>query len=59
MGAEETTDMGTGLAAILSLVAALGAAVTYLNPGNAVGGWGFALALLAASLAVVAIHLYA
>ena len=55
----QQTDKGTGLAVLLSLIAVGGALVTYSNPGNAAAGWGFAIAVAAAGLAVAAVHAYA
>ena len=51
-------DRGVGFtmgAAILTLVGGL---VMVLNPETALGGWGFALAMTAAILAVIAAQLY-
>lgn len=58
MATRESTDMGPGLATFLSMIAAAGAGAAYLSPGGAVAGWGFAVAMVAASLAVVVIHAY-
>jgi hypothetical protein len=48
--------IGTGI--LLSLVAVGGAALMYLDAGDPLAGWGFAVAMLAASLAVVAVQLW-
>ena len=56
--AETAADRGVGFAVGLGLVAAAGAFVMYANPASAVAGYGFAVAMVAASLAVVAAQLY-
>lgn len=52
------SDKGIGLAMLFSLLAIGGAAVMLGAPGQLTKAWGFALAMLAASLAVVGTHLY-
>ena len=51
-------DRGVGLGIALGVVAALGALVTFLYPDVALAGWGFAIAITAAALAVVAVQVY-
>ena len=58
MATRESSDMGTGLATLLSMLAGAGAVAAYLSPGGTTAAWGFAVAMVAASLAVVAIHVY-
>lgn len=52
------SDRGVGYGVALGLVAAVGALVMFTNPESAVAGWGFALAMLAGALAVMAVQLY-
>lgn len=52
------SDRGVGLGVALGLVAAVGALVMFLNPHSAVAGWGFALAMAAGALSVMAVQLY-
>ena len=47
-------DRGVGYTVALGLVAVAGAFLMYTNPDTAVAGYGFAVAMVAASLAVVA-----
>jgi len=47
-------DRGVGYTVALGLVAVAGAFLMYANPDSAVAGYGFAVAMVAASLAVVA-----
>jgi hypothetical protein len=54
MGSEKS--VGAGI--LLSLIAVGGALVMYLDAGDPLAGWGFAVAMLAGSLAVVAIQLW-
>ena len=51
---EAGADRGVGYAVALGLVAVAGALLMYTNPDSAVAGYGFAVAMVAASLAVVA-----
>lgn len=51
------SDRGLGAALALGLVAAGGALLMALNPSGPLAGWGFAAAMLAGSLAVVASQL--
>lgn len=53
-----STDMGLGLMLALSAVAIVGAAVLFGGPTQLDRAWGFLVAIVAASLAVSAIHLY-
>lgn len=52
------TDMSIGLGVLFVIVAAIGALLMYLSPGDPMAGWGFALTMIAGALAVVAIQLY-
>ncbi|SFL11336.1 hypothetical protein SAMN04487950_2532 [Halogranum rubrum] len=52
------SDKGIGFAVLFSLVAIGGAAVLLLAPGQVTKAWGFALAMVAASIAIVGTHLY-
>jgi hypothetical protein len=59
--AHEDKDKGLGVGLLLSVVAALGALLLFvssLSGDQAVSGWGFAGAMAAAALAVVALHAY-
>lgn len=56
--AETAADRGVGYTVGLGLVAVVGAFVMFANPDSAVAGYGFAVAMAAASLAVVAAQLY-
>ena len=56
--AESGADRGVGYAVGLGLVAIAGAFAMFANPGSPVAGYGFAVAMAAASLAVVAAQLY-
>ena len=56
--AGETRDRGVGYTMGAAILAIAGALVMFTNPGNPLGGWGFALAMVAAILAVGAVHLY-
>ena len=51
-------DRGVGLAVALGVVALGGALVTFNYPDAALAGWGFAVAVTAATLAVVAVQVY-
>lgn len=53
-----TRDRGVGFTVGAGLLAIGGAVVMYLNPETAMAGWGFALAISAAVLAVIAAQLY-
>lgn len=56
--AESGADRGVGYTLALGLVAVAGAFLMYANPGSAIAGYGFALAVGAAALAVVAAQVY-
>jgi len=56
--ATESTEKGVGTTLLLSLLAVGGALVMYLGAGDPLSGWGFAVAMLAGSLAVVAAQLW-
>lgn len=53
-----SSDKGIGLAVILSLLTVVGAVVMIGGPGQIAKAWGFALAMVAAMLAVVFTQLY-
>lgn len=59
MATQDSTDMGIGLAALLSAIALVAAVAVYLSPGGIVAGGGFAVAMVAAGIAVAAVHAYA
>ena len=52
------TDKGIGLAVAFAVVAGLGAVAMVAAPGQVAKAWGFAAAMVAAVLAVVALHIY-
>jgi hypothetical protein len=52
------SDKGIGYAATLSLLTLVGGAVMLAGPGQVTKAWGFALAMVAAMLAVVFTQLY-
>ena len=53
-----SSDKGIGFAVVLSLLTLVGAAVMLAGPGQVAKAWGFALAMVAAMLAVVLKQLY-
>lgn len=53
-----SSDMGTGLALAFAAVAAVGAGFMLVGASQRVMAWGFALAMAAATLSVVAVHVY-
>jgi hypothetical protein len=53
-----SSDKGIGFAVVLSLLTLVGAAVMLAGPGQVTKAWGFALAMVAAMLAVVFTQLY-
>ena len=53
-----SSDKGIGFAVVLSLLTLVGAAVMLGGPGQVTKAWGFALAMVAAMLAVVFTQLY-
>lgn len=53
-----TLDRRIGYTVIFSLLAVMGAVLMYLFPGNSLSAWGFGIAMLAASLAIVAEQVY-
>lgn len=61
MDAAETveSDVGLGLTVIFALLTLGGAVAMLAAPGQLTKAWGFGLAMVAATLAVVAIHAYA
>ncbi|WP_136588873.1 MULTISPECIES: hypothetical protein [Salinigranum] len=58
MQASVGSDKGIGFAVVLSLLTVVGAAVMLAGPGQVTKAWGFALAMVAAMLAVVFTQLY-
>jgi tryptophan-rich sensory protein len=52
------SDKAVGTSMLFGVVAALGAAWMFLEGGDEMAGAGFALAMIAAGLSVVAVHLY-
>jgi hypothetical protein len=58
MEASVGSDKGIGFAALLSLLTLVGGAVMLAGPGQMTKAWGFALAMVAAMLAVVFTQLY-
>jgi hypothetical protein len=52
------SEKGMGTAIALSLMAVGGAVLMYLEAGEPLAGWGFAVAMLAGALAVVAVQLW-
>jgi hypothetical protein len=52
------SDKGIGFAVVLSLLTLVGAVVMLAGPGQVTKAWGFALAMVAAMLAVVFTQLY-
>jgi hypothetical protein len=52
------SDMGIGLTMVFSVVALLGAVAMYAAPGQEAKAWGFAVAMLAATCAVIATQVY-
>lgn len=51
-------DRGIGFILVLSAVTVGGALLMYATPESPLAGWGFALAMIAASLAVAAAAVY-
>ena len=59
MATESTgSEKGMGTAMVLSLVAVGGALLMYLEAGEPLAGWGFAVAMLAGAIAVVTVQLW-
>jgi hypothetical protein len=52
------TDKGFGLAVVFAVLTGLGAVAMLAAPGQVAKAWGFAVAMVAATLAVVALHIY-
>jgi hypothetical protein len=52
------SDMGIGLALLFSSLTLVGAVVMYAAPGQVTKAWGFAAAMVAATLAVVVAQVY-
>lgn len=52
------TDMSIGLGIAFAALALLGAVLMYGAPTQEFRAWGFALAVIAALVAIVAVHLY-
>jgi hypothetical protein len=55
----DETDVQIGYTVLLGLVALLGAAAMFAAPGQQAKAWGFALAMIAATLAVLAAQAFA
>lgn len=55
---EPQTDKGTGLAVVFGVLAAIGAGAMLFGGTQIVMAWGFAAAIVAGSLAVVAVQAY-
>ena len=53
-----TTDKGVGVAIACGTVAVLGAAIMFTGGTQLIKAWGFAAAVVAAGLSVVALQLY-
>ncbi len=53
------TDMGLGLGLVLAALTLVGAGVMLVGGSQSVKAWGFAGAVVAATLAVVAVQAYA
>ncbi len=58
MEASVGSDKGIGFAVMLSLLTLVGGAVMLAGPSQLTKAWGFALAMVAAMLAVVFTQLY-
>lgn len=59
MSAETTrTDKGIGLAILFGALAVASAGVQYVGAGTVTSGYGFAGAMIFATLLVVALHVY-
>ena len=52
------SDKAVGASMLFGVVAALGAAWMFVEGGDEMAGAGFALAMIAAGLSVVAVHVY-
>jgi len=52
------TEKGVGATILLSLIAIGGAVVMYVGAGAPLSAWGFAAAMLAGALAVLAAHVW-
>lgn len=53
------SDKGVGFGALFAVVTLVGTLLMVAGPGQLAKAWGFALAMLAASLAVVAVQAFA
>jgi len=53
-----STDKGLGMTLALSTLAVIGAGVMFAGSTQLMKAWGFAAAMVAASLAVVAVQIY-
>lgn len=53
------SDKGVGLGVLFAVLTLVGALVMLAAPGQLATAWGFAAAMVAASLAVVAVHAFA
>jgi len=52
------SEKGMGTALLFSLIAVGGALLMYLESGEPLAGWGFAVAMLAGTIAVVVVQLW-
>lgn len=55
---ESSTDVGVGLTLALGAIATIGAALMLTGAPEIEAAWGFGIAMVFASLAIVAVHLY-
>ena len=53
-----TSDTAVGLSLVFGVVAVVGAGWMFAEGGDEMAGVGFALAMVAATMSVVAVHLY-
>jgi len=52
------SDKSLGLGLVFGIVAIIGALVMFIASDQLTTGWGFALAMIAGSIAVAAIHIF-
>ncbi|WP_122089099.1 DUF7525 family protein [Halalkalicoccus subterraneus] len=53
-----TSDKGIGIGLLFGLLAAGGALAMVAVPGGLISAWGFAAAMIAGTILVVAVHAY-
>lgn len=58
MATQTTTDKGVGVAIAAGTVAILGAGIMFTGGTQLMKAWGFAAAIIAAGLSVVALQIY-